>query len=107
MTLVLPVGAALLGAALPLAALVLITRWRLARGSARRASYRATIPKAPTAAPEEPSLPRLGWLRETIGRKQPLPTLPGAVSHACPRCGSETDERAVFCRRCGFTLRHP
>jgi hypothetical protein len=105
MTLLLSLGAALLGTALPLAALALVTRWRLARGSARLERRRARIPRAPVAEPEEASPPRLGWLRETIGRDQQLPTLPAPTLQACPRCGSQVLEGAFFCRRCGAHLR--
>jgi hypothetical protein len=108
-TLLLSLGAVLLGTTLPLAALALVTRWRLAQGSARQERHRARIPKAPALAPalapatDEPSQPGLGWVRETIGRDHQLPTQP--TTRACPQCGNQENERALFCRRCGTRLR--
>lgn len=105
MSLLLSLGAVLLGTTLPLAALALVTRWRLAQASAQPGRHSVRIPKGPSAGPEEPRQPRLGWLRETIGRDHQLPTLQGPTGRTCPRCGTEVVESAFFCRRCGAVLR--
>jgi hypothetical protein len=97
--------AALLGAALPLAALALLARWRLARARIRWESQQLSTPDVIEVAEPEPA--GLAWLRDTIGTPA-LGTWPERGGpRRCRRCGYQEAEPSFFCRRCGSRIGIP
>jgi hypothetical protein len=103
MSVALSLVAVVLGTAAPLAAVLLVTRWRL-----RHATNQA---KGPTLQPQplnasrtpETRPPGLPWLQASIG-PPPLSSAARDFRRPCPKCRYRPTQAAFFCLRCGTRL---
>jgi hypothetical protein len=111
---VIMLAAALLGGLLPLLALALVVRSRLARSAARRYSPAliADRPSERTQTGQGESRPEsegvdafgLGWLQGSIGTPELRPGATRDELLRCDRCGHLQDAPSFFCARCRSSL---
>lgn len=94
-----------IGTAVPLAALAMVVRWRMAVVARRASSInqrRADERKARRPGRQA----RLQWLaslRTQFSAGDPMATT-GPMANQCRLCGHMNTDGAIYCRRCGTSL---